>query len=521
MNEILAGDQIAIPRGTTVHALVTSSRRAGTFKKPQILLEFNEIVLSDGNPRPLTAEVTRAAWSRPQGEHNNTGRVARSAGKGAASGALMGVIFGGARGAMEGGIAGAALGSIGVLMQHGPDMDFPRGMPFEIELTKPLVVPALQSPHSQVAIGSGPIGDRGDLARLDVPSDERPPRIRRRDSIPVPEQTETAGDVPKDSATVASNRTTPPTPMEPAPRISLPDTEAIGGGYKFKMNVELVVVDATVRDRSGAIVDKLKREDFHLFEDNVEQQITHFSRDELPLAVALVVDRSGSMGPVVDALRRAAYDTLSQLKPQDQVALFAFARTAERLEDLTTDRQRIADDIASISAGGSTDITDALYQAAVYLGRAAPNSRHAIVLVSDNQGTVAGYAGNADVIRMGLETETSIYSIKVGTESFSHALSLPMSGLGTGSVPKIASQTGGEVIDARDPEYVPEAMAAVISRLKQRYSLGYVSSNPRHNGAFRQIVVRVRDANLKGKSDYKIYARSGYYARTEHVASLQ
>jgi len=287
------------------------------------------------------------------------------------------------------------------------------------------------------------------------------------------------------------------------------------------VNVELVVVDTTVRDRQGAIVDNLKQEDFHLFEDNVEQKITHFSRDELPLAIALVVDRSGSMGPVIDALRRAAYDTLSQLKPEDQVALFSFAGTSERLEDLTTDRERIADDIATITAGGSTNITDALYQAAVYLGRAAPNSRHAIVLVSDNDGTVAGYAGNGDVIRMGLETETAIYSIKVKAESFSRMLTVPMPSIGAGSVPKIAKETGGEVIDAHDPANVPGAMATVISRLKRRYSLGYVSSNPRHDGKFRQIEVRVRDTNLKAKSDYKIYARSGYYARSEHVADLK
>ena len=264
MNEILSGDLVAIPRGATVRATVTNSQRAGTFKKPQILLEFNEIVLPDGSPRPITAEVTRAAWSHPQGEPGKTGRVARSAGKDAAVGALGGVIFGGGTGAMEGGIAGAAVGTVAVLMKHGPDMDFPRGMPVEIELTKPLVVPVPAPPPTQAATGSGPLGASTENARPDVPSDEMP-RMRRRESIPAPPQSATTENAPKDSAPVSANRTVLPAPTPAAPRLSSPGGETNAVGYKLKVNVELVVVDTTVRDRQGAIVDNLKQEDFHLF----------------------------------------------------------------------------------------------------------------------------------------------------------------------------------------------------------------------------------------------------------------
>ena len=183
-------------------------------------------------------------------------------------------------------------------------------------------------------------------------------------------------------------------------------TPAVAGEaerFRLKANVDLVVVEATVRDQYGAVVDDLTREDFRLYEDGVEQQISHFSRDELPLAVALVLDRSGSMDPVLKQLRRVAYDTLSSLKPDDQVALFDFAARAERLEDLTTDRRRIADDIATIHAAGATVITDALFETALYLGRAAPRRRHAIILVSDNENTLKGYSSESRVIRQALE----------------------------------------------------------------------------------------------------------------------
>src|ERR1035438_3873978 len=105
------------------------------------------------------------------------------------------------------------------------------------------------------------------------------------------------------------------------------------GGFTLKVDVSLVLVEVTVRDDKGRIANDLKPEDFRVFEDGVEQRISYFSRDELPLAMALVVDGSSSISPVLPGLHHAAYDTLSQLKPEDEVALYAFAAHPERLVD--------------------------------------------------------------------------------------------------------------------------------------------------------------------------------------------
>jgi hypothetical protein len=87
------------------------------------------------------------------------------------------------------------------------------------------------------------------------------------------------------------------------------------------------------------------------------------------LAVARVVDGSGSISPVLGELHRAAYDTLSQLKPEDQVALYAFAVHPQGLVDLTTDRRSIAESIEGIGSAGGTNIADALFASIEYLGR--------------------------------------------------------------------------------------------------------------------------------------------------------
>ena len=515
--EVVVGDQVAIPRGTTVRATVTEAKRAGVIGKSKLDLKFDEIVLAGGAAQPLSAEISRAAFSRPQGD-GHKGKVVRGVASNAASAAIIGVIFGGTNGAIRGAAAGAAIGAIGAMARRGPELDFPPGMMFEIELTKPLNVPV--KPPPQIATNNSPAQAPEFPSQTEGAKSQAPPAIEPAGPSPAASASPASASSPADHTTVAASRTistpsitspVPPPPVTPA--LAVP-----AGGFKLKVDVDLIVVDATVRDERGAIVDHLKRDSFHLYEDRVEQQISHFSRDELPLAIAVVVDRSGSMGPVINELRHAAYDTLSQLKPEDEVALFSFAATPERMEYLTTDRQRIADDIAAIHAGGGTNIADALWDAALYLGRAAPGRRHAVVLVSDNDNTMPGHAGDGDVIRTALETETVIYSIKVGGRDISQVLSLPLPRPGGVSVPKIAHQTGGEVIDANGLGSVQSAMATVIARLKQRYSLGYYSTNARRDGAFRQIEIRVIDSSSP-RIKYSIYARRGYYARMEHTSS--
>ena len=289
------------------------------------------------------------------------------------------------------------------------------------------------------------------------------------------------------------------------------------GRFTLKVNVNMVLVEATVRDAKGRIVDDLKRDDFRVLEDGVEQKITYFSRDELPLAVALVVDGSGSISPMIGELHRAAYDTLSQLKPEDQVALYAFALHPERLVDLTTDRKSIAEGIMGIGSAGGTNIADALYASIEYLGQEARERRHAIIMVSDNQPTAKGEFTGDDVIRLALETQTIVYSVRFGRGPLGGTLGEPGWIPGARWVSKIMQETGGETIDMAATGSVEKAMAAVIARLKQRYTLGYQSTDTRRDRAFREIDVRISDRAQNPKHPYRIFARRGYYQAYEPV----
>jgi VWFA-related protein len=280
----------------------------------------------------------------------------------------------------------------------------------------------------------------------------------------------------------------------------------------IKVEVDLVPVEVSVRNQDGRPLENLRRDDFRVLEDRVEQRIRYFSQAELPLALALVVDSSTSVAASLADLRRGALETLSLLKPDDQVALFSFTEKPEQVRALTTDRSALAEDIAAISPGGGTNISDALYEAALYLGRAAPGRRHAIILVSDNEPSVRGQHDNSQVIRAALDSATVIYSIKVGYFEHSRWYYLTHSDPALGSVEKDCRQTGGAVLDSRSAGSVTSALATLIAWLKEGYSLAYSSTNHRQDGAYRRIEVRLAPRFGNSRKKYTLYARDGYYA---------
>jgi VWFA-related protein len=406
----------------------------------------------------------------------------------------------------------------GILLKRGPDLDLPRNMLFEVQLDEVLNVPAKAARQSTelarkasaaTANSVGPDSSPSLAANPEGGKESVPDFSRDRESENQPVETAKAT-VPPVASPSSVNSPTPPVPDN--------TTGDDPGAYKLQVNVQLVMVDAMVRDRTGRPMDNLRQEDFRIFEDGVDQKITSFSRDQLPLAVALVVDRSGSIAPFISELRHAAYQALSQLKRGDQVALFAFAGDVQRLEDLTTDRQRIADRIAQIRAGGGTNITDALFNATYYLSAAAHNGRRAVILVSDNEATVRGRASQNELIRMAMESETVVYSIKTHGESAPITLRIPDLLGGKGSVSKVTRETGGEIINVERTGSLDAALADVVSRLKLRYTLGYNSTNLARDGTFRKIDVRLTDPYGRLETDYSVYARRGYYAPTEKVA---
>ena len=281
---------------------------------------------------------------------------------------------------------------------------------------------------------------------------------------------------------------------------------------RIRREVNLVLVEATVKDKSGRVIGDLTLEDFRIADNGAAQQIEHFSRDQLPLAVALVVDLSGSIQPFLRPLRYASTSALKALKPEDSVALITFSEQPELVVDLTRDKGAAADPFESLRAAGGTNINDAVYEAANYLRDEAPAARRIIVLVSDNVPTNPGSVEHKQVVEAALKADAAVYGLKIpGRNPRGMGLVTGRVGSGMVNVKKLTEETGGEIFDIEKEGSLFLAFKALIERLKTRYTLGYYPGTNEPGADFHRLDVALASTHGSKGRDYTILAKTGYY----------
>ncbi|HEY0320779.1 MAG TPA: VWA domain-containing protein [Pyrinomonadaceae bacterium] len=287
-------------------------------------------------------------------------------------------------------------------------------------------------------------------------------------------------------------------------------------GEVIKINTDLVVLDAQVLNKkTGQAVGDMKREDFELYEDGVKQEISYFSQDELPLSILLLLDVSGSVRPIINQIGEGALSALQQLKPQDEVAVMAFATFPKLIQGFTKDRRLIADKIKEASQtdtiGRGTFLTPALFDAAgEMLDASNSSSRRVIIVVTDN----IAATGNKETVRRTLrelfESGSAVYGLIV-RGGIGKAMNIMTLGL-VKAVNSYSEQTGGEIINA-DKKEVEAKLAETIRHLRMRYSLGFKPLNTKQDENFRRIKLQLSPATAKRKGKLAVVTKQGYYFR--------
>jgi len=254
-----------------------------------------------------------------------------------------------------------------------------------------------------------------------------------------------------------------------------------------KLGVELVVMDVQVlKKQTARAVGDLKKEDFVVYEDGVKQAVTHFSQDRLPLSVVLLLDVSRSVRPFTRQIREGALQALQRLKPEDEVALAAFAASTRVVQSFTKDRQlitgRIEDFYETAGVGRGTFLPEGVYQAAVHLKRASsPGSRRVIIAITDNISTQHRFMAHS-----GGEAVRELY------------------------------ETGGEVMRASSDE-IEARLVELIEHLRTRYAIGYTPSNTKHDGKFRKVKVTLSAGVESREGKLSVLTRRGYYAAKDNA----
>jgi VWFA-related protein len=305
----------------------------------------------------------------------------------------------------------------------------------------------------------------------------------------------------------------------------------------LRVDVRVVLVDAQVLNKKTRhAARELKKEDFELYEDNVRQQVSSFSQDTLPLSVVLLFDLTDSVRPVLKALAEGALEALQHLKPEDEVAVMAYAASAQVLQEATTDRALAVAAIKKASRMESEEaafFNEGIFQAAEELTKSKnSSSRRVIIWLTDNVPNIPSEDAiplryrkslngamphtQADAMRHLLRTNTVVCSLvkqsdlSVSGESGLRAKPAERMLHPPGEVYKYASATGGQVIEFKKKE-LQEKLALLIDDLRMRYSLGYHPSAQKPKGKYCVIKVKLAQEAKKAMGKVEVEARQGYY----------
>jgi len=281
-------------------------------------------------------------------------------------------------------------------------------------------------------------------------------------------------------------------------------------GLTLRVDTTLVQIPVAVTDSLNRFVLGLQKEDFHLFEDGVEQSIAHFSGEDAPLSVGLAFDESGSMDYKLRTSQAAVAQFLKSLNGDDEAFLVDFSDSAKVSVGFTTNRGEIPDALKKAQPGGLTAMLDAINLALREMKKAR-NSRKAIVIISDGGDNHSKYTA-AEIESLVREADVQIYAMGVFEPSLSFGLT-PEEISGPKLLSEIATQTGGRAFAAALMGDLPSVASRIAIELRNQYVLGYYPKNQTKDGKYRKVEVKL--AQPHGVSPLKAHWRLGYYAPTQ------
>lgn len=333
--------------------------------------------------------------------------------------------------------------------------------------------------------------------------------------------------------------------------------EEVSDDEVVRVNTTLVSLPVSIMDRDGRFIPNLRKEDFRIFEDGVEQEVAYFATVEKPFTVALVLDTSGSTHFKMEDIQEAAIAFIDQLRPEDRVIVVSFDDQIRIHSEVTSDRRALASAIRRTHTGGGTKLYDAVDFVIKHFDHI--QGRKAIVLFTDGVDTTSKRATYASNVRDAEELDALIYPVQYDTyedqqstnggggwpggswpggrwpgggrsSRLPNILGLPLpfpipggggGGGGTGSsrdeyrtagryLREMAETTGGRLYRADDRRYLEQSFSDIAEELRRQYSLGYYPSKQTQAAERRQVKVRVKRPNLVVRArDSYIYRPSG------------
>ena len=298
--------------------------------------------------------------------------------------------------------------------------------------------------------------------------------------------------------------TAPAPPASAAPQ--QPSSE--NGTFVIRKDVDEVLLHATVIDDKQHIVTDLDRAAFNVFEDGKLQNIISFHHEDIPVAMGIVIDNSGSMREKRAKVNQAVLNLVRSSNPQDEVFVVNFNDEYYLDQDFTNDLLKLKEALEKIDARGGTALYEALVASAGHLKNDARLERKVLFVVTDGEDNASRETLEQAVKQLQEENGPSVYAIGI---------------LGDEEHPKrarraleiIAQRTGGLAYFPSTLDQVDEISRQVAHDIRNQYTIGYKPTKPRASGGFRTIRVEAK----RGKGKLAVRTKSGYYAGPQVPAS--
>jgi VWFA-related protein len=278
----------------------------------------------------------------------------------------------------------------------------------------------------------------------------------------------------------------------------------------IRVDTTLVLIPCAVTDPMSRFVTGLDKENFKLFEDKIEQQITQFSAEDAPLSVGIVFDTSGSMGSKLQKSRQAVAQFMKTANPEDEFFLIQFNDRPEMVVPFTTDIEEIQNRLTFIQSKGRTALLDGVYMAMNQMKKAR-NPRKAILIISDGGDNSSRYT-ESEVKNAVKEADVQIYAIGIFEPMASRGRT-PEELSGPALLGEITEQTGGRHFAVDNLAELPDVAAKIGIELRNQYVLGYSPRNAVRDGKYRRVQVKL--VKTAGLPQLKPIFRTGYYAPTQ------
>jgi VWFA-related protein len=295
----------------------------------------------------------------------------------------------------------------------------------------------------------------------------------------------------------------------------------------LKVNVNIVQIFFNVKDKKGALIPSLTRNDFDIIEDGKPQTIKYFTAEsDLPLTLGILIDSSGSQMRVLDMEKQVGGDFLSTiLRDKDLEFVMNFDVNSELIQDFTSSVSKLKhamNDVRINTAGGGgvvipggggnpvpsptgpkgTVLYDAVYLAA-HDELSQQVGRKAMILLTDGEDE-GSQLRIKDAIEAAQKSDTIVYVLLCADRGFYGMMGYS----GDSEMKKLTSETGGRVIEVGNKQdKLRDAFTQISNELRSQYNIGYTPTNTVKDGSFRKIEIQV-----KSNKDYKIQSRNGYYA---------